>query len=103
MNKDHLHCFTGTWVIAKKYLETFENLCIGVTPLVTFNANQCATELVQNIPLDRLLLETDAPFFVPRSPDVNVKFYIFLNLVLIAEYVPIYYELIIKRSKSKSK
>ncbi|KAL1471676.1 hypothetical protein MTO96_039796 [Rhipicephalus appendiculatus] len=39
----HLHCFKGNWDEAKCWLDTFPR-----------------------IPLDRLLLETDAPFFLPK-------------------------------------
>lgn len=63
----HLHCFTGGWKIGQKYLNHFENLCIGATPLVTYRGNKEVRELIENIPLDRLLLETDAPYFVPQT------------------------------------
>lgn len=81
LNEDHrihLHCFTGTWSTAKKYLKTFPNLCIGVTPLITYNSNSNnqLKELVMNIPLDKLLLETDAPYFVPRLRNVNLFEYL---------------------------
>jgi len=62
----HLHCFTGGWQLASKYLNEFENLCIGVTPLIGFNVSLELEDFVRKIPLDRLLLETDAPYFVPR-------------------------------------
>ncbi len=66
----HLHCFTGGWTIGKAYLNHFENLYIGVTPLLTYNSKE-VKDLIQNVPLYRLLLETDAPFFVPHTIDVN--------------------------------
>lgn len=67
----HLHCFCGGWKLAQLFLETFPNLCIGVTPLLTYSkvAELTVTEMIENIPLERLLLETDAPYFVPRLPD----------------------------------
>ena len=72
----HLHCFTGSWKTAKSYLDTFKNLCIGVTSLVTFSSkiNPDFVELVRNIPLNRLLLETDSPYFLPQSDDVKFNF-----------------------------
>jgi TatD DNase family protein len=70
----HLHCFTGGWAMAEQYLKKFENLCIGVTPLCLSGGSGVAgqplnkmRELVMHIPLDKLLLETDAPYFVPRG------------------------------------
>ncbi|XP_035210141.1 uncharacterized protein LOC118184552 [Stegodyphus dumicola] len=62
----HLHCFTDTWTWAQKWLETFPNLCIGITNVVTFPSAESVHEVARNIPLDRLLLETDAPYFLPR-------------------------------------
>lgn len=66
-HKIHLHCFTGPWNLAQKYLSHFENLCIGITPLVTQTQCKNVNELARNIPLDRLLFETDAPYFKPRD------------------------------------
>lgn len=62
----HLHCFTDSWEWAQKWLEAFPNLCIGLTNLVTFPSAEKVHEVAKNIPLKRLLLETDAPYFLPR-------------------------------------
>ena len=71
-HKIHLHCFTGDWKTANKYLNEFENLFIGVTPLITFDTNTEVRKLIENMPLGRLLLETDAPYFTPKT--VSFKF-----------------------------
>lgn len=63
--KIHLHCYTGSSSFALKFLQTFKNLYIGITGVVTFAKANDARELAFDIPLDRLLLETDAPYFVP--------------------------------------
>ncbi|GBN23693.1 Putative deoxyribonuclease TATDN2 [Araneus ventricosus] len=62
----HLHCFTDTWEWAQKWLNEFPNLCIGITNVVTFPSAESVHEVAKNIPLDRLLLETDAPYFIPK-------------------------------------
>jgi Tat protein secretion system quality control protein TatD with DNase activity len=68
----HLHCFTGGWEIAKDYLNHFANLCVGVTPKVIYNSSgNKMVELVKNVDIKRLLLETDAPYFVPGFDDVR--------------------------------
>ena len=66
--KIHLHCFTGKLLMANRFLDAFPNLFIGVTGIVTMttecsNVRQVAAEL----PIDRLLLETDAPYNVPSN------------------------------------
>lgn len=63
----HLHCFTDTWQRASEWLTEFPNLYIGITNVVTFPTAEDVHDIARNIPIDRLLLETDTPYFVPRS------------------------------------
>lgn len=57
-----IHSFTGTWEDAQKYLGL--GFYIGLNGIVTFTEQY--DETVRNLPLDRLLLETDAPFLTPE-------------------------------------
>ncbi|XP_077486564.1 3'-5' RNA nuclease TATDN2-like [Amblyomma americanum] len=63
----HRHCFTGGWPEAQQWLTEFPNLCLGLTPLVGFSDAGAVTEVARNIPLNRLLIETDAPYFLPKT------------------------------------
>jgi len=65
----HRHCFTGDWVTASAWLDQYPGSMIGVTGLVTYQEAGRVREVVRNIPLDRLLLETDAPYFLPARTD----------------------------------
>ena len=56
-----LHSFTSTWEVARKFLDL--GFYIGLNGIITF-ADQY-NETVKNIPLERLLLETDAPYLSP--------------------------------------
>lgn len=58
-----MHCFAGDWAMAKTCLEM--NFCLGVGGTVTFARNQTARDLVVQAPLDRIVLETDAPYLAP--------------------------------------
>ncbi len=58
-----LHCFTGTWNLAKKALELGFN--ISFSGIITFKNTTDLRELCQKIPLNRLHLETDAPYLAP--------------------------------------
>lgn len=72
--KVHLHCYTGDLEQAKQYMAYFPNLCFGITNLVTYPT---ATKVHQNatdIPLQRLVLETDAPYFVPKRLKGTTRF-----------------------------
>ncbi|XP_053377570.1 uncharacterized protein LOC123528711 isoform X2 [Mercenaria mercenaria] len=64
--KIHCHCFTNEYKNAKLWIDAFPNLFIGVTPLVTYRTAKPTHDLARNIPINKLLLETDAPYFVPR-------------------------------------
>ena len=65
--KIHMHCFTGSSEFAAKFCQEFPNLFIGMTAVVTFAKARNIHELAFDVPLDRLLLETDAPYFVPSQ------------------------------------
>ncbi|XP_050412536.2 uncharacterized protein LOC126827308 [Patella vulgata] len=65
--KIHCHCFTGSYEQAKRWLEMFPNLYLGITPVVTYSSATASHDLARKIPLNRLLLETDSPYFVPRN------------------------------------
>ena len=58
-----IHCFSGSLETAQIYLKM--GYYIGVGGVVTFkNAN--IKDVIKEIPLDRLLLETDSPFLSPE-------------------------------------
>jgi TatD DNase family protein len=62
-----VHCFSGTADELEIYLDL--GLCIGVTGIVTMKQRGAPLRnLVPNIPEDRLLIETDAPYLAP-SPE----------------------------------
>lgn len=61
--KGVLHCFSGSVETAKTVLDL--GLYIGFTGVVTFkNANKSVLS-AEYVPLDRLLIETDAPYMAP--------------------------------------
>jgi TatD DNase family protein len=60
------HCFTGTTAELEAYLDL--DLYIGVTGWVCDERRGGALrEAVPHIPTDRLMLETDAPYLLPRD------------------------------------
>jgi TatD DNase family protein len=58
-----IHCFTGTQWLAEKALDLGFN--ISISGVVTFKNADDLRKTVQYIPLDRLHVETDAPFLAP--------------------------------------
>lgn len=61
----HIHCFTSSLEFAKKLMDYFSNLYFGFTGIVTFKTADKLKEVVANVPLERMLLETDGPFLAP--------------------------------------
>ncbi|MGD9380478.1 MAG: TatD family hydrolase [candidate division WOR-3 bacterium] len=57
------HCYSGTWENAKEIIEM--GYYISFAGVLTFSRQ--AREVIQKVPLDRLLLETDAPFLAPQG------------------------------------
>ena len=44
---------------------------MGITPLVTFPHTNKLHEVAKMLPLNRMVLETDAPYFLPRGGTAN--------------------------------
>jgi len=58
-----IHCFTGGEKLAKMAIDL--GLYISVSGIITFKNSTDLREIVKNIPIDKLLIETDAPFLAP--------------------------------------
>jgi TatD DNase family protein len=58
------HCFTGSPGEAEKTLR--QGYLLGYTGAATFKRNDTLREAVRLTPLDRLLVETDAPYMTPE-------------------------------------
>ena len=60
------HCFTGTAQMARDYLDM--DLFIGVTGwLCDERRGADLRDAVRHLPLDRVMIETDAPYLLPRD------------------------------------
>lgn len=61
-----IHCFTGEPLVMKEYLDL--GLYVGITGwLLDERRNEALVASVKQLPLERLLLETDAPYLLPRT------------------------------------
>ncbi|MCY9669251.1 TatD family hydrolase [Paenibacillus alginolyticus] len=59
-----MHCFSGSWETAKQCLDM--NFHISFGGPVTFKNARQPKEVLAQVPLDRLLIETDAPYLTPH-------------------------------------
>lgn len=71
-----MHCFSGSWEFAERCLK--EGWYIALGGVVTFKNAKKIKEVAKNIPLDRLLLETDSPYLtpVPHRGEENTPAYV---------------------------
>jgi len=66
-----VHCFSGGWVEAERYLNL--GLYVSFTGIVTFPpravdkkaGKESLADVAKKVPLERLLVETDAPYLAP--------------------------------------
>lgn len=60
-----LHCYTGTLEFARRALE--ERLHISFSGILTFKRDRGLRAVAAGLPLDRLMVETDAPLLSPEG------------------------------------
>ncbi len=60
-----LHCFTGTREDAKGVLE--RGWYISFSGIITFKKSTELRQIAKDVPLDRILIETDTPYLAPES------------------------------------
>jgi len=69
-----LHCYMGRWSYAQEYLKL--GFYISFTGLIYYARDY--DKVIKNMPLDRILIETDAPYLSPnreeRSTPLDVKY-----------------------------
>lgn len=58
-----MHCFTGDSKLACRFLEL--GLHLGIGGVVTYRNAESLRHAVRDMPLERMLLETDAPYLAP--------------------------------------
>lgn len=67
-----IHCYTGNWEYAQEYLDL--GFYLGFTGVITFPVKktnpiqqESLWEVIRNMPEDKILVETDAPYLAPQK------------------------------------
>ncbi|MGL5124878.1 MAG: TatD family hydrolase [Fusobacteriaceae bacterium] len=100
--KGILHCYPGSYETAK---EIMENYYFGVGGVLTFKNSKKTVEFVKCIPLEKIVIETDAPYLTPepyrgkRNHPEYVKFVV----QKIAEIKGISYEEVLETTTNNAK
>lgn len=59
-----MHCFSGSWEMARMCLDM--NFLISFGGPITFKNAKQPKEVLEKVPMDKLLVETDAPYLTPH-------------------------------------
>ena len=80
-----IHCFSSGPEVAKRALAL--GMYISISGIVTFKAAESLRVIVRDLPLDRLLVETDAPYLapVPRRGKTNEPAFVAHTAAKVAE------------------
>jgi TatD DNase family protein len=60
-----IHCFSGVWADAQVYM--MHGFVLGFDAPVTYPSSKVLKEVVQRMPLQRMVLETDSPYLPPQT------------------------------------
>lgn len=98
------HCFTGNEHEAAELLE-FENFGLGIGGVLTFRKSNLPATLSSTVPLDRIVLETDAPYMtpVPHRGERNESAYIVHIIEKMAEVYGIPAEEVARQTTENAK
>jgi TatD DNase family protein len=64
-----IHCFTGDWILAQKFIDL--DCFLSFTGIITFkprtkdNPEDHIHRVIERMPIDKLMIETDAPWLAP--------------------------------------
>lgn len=84
-----IHCFSAGQTVASSALEC--GLSISLSGIVTFKNAHTLRSIIQELPIDRLLIETDAPFLapVPRRGARNEPSFVSYTADFLAKFLEI--------------
>lgn len=81
--KGSIHCYSGSTQMAQEFIKI--GFCIGIDGPITFKNNKKQREMVKNIDINHILVETDSPYLSPEPNrgKVNTS----LNLIYILKQI----------------
>ena len=74
-----MHCFASDWDYAQRILHL--GFYISFTNMITYPKKEQLLEVVKNVPMDRFLLETDAPYLPPQSLRGEINYPKYVRIV----------------------
>lgn len=77
--KGVVHCFNSNWEFAEKILDL--GFYLSFTNLISYPKKDDLIEVVRNVPNDRFLIETDAPYLPPQSMRGQINYPKYVKIV----------------------
>lgn len=98
-----IHCFSYSKELADEYVKM--GFYIGIGGVVTFKNGKKLKEIAREIPLERILLETDCPYLapVPHRGERNSSLYLPYVVQEIAELRGISYDEVVEQTEKNGK
>lgn len=62
-----MHCYSENWEMAQKLLDFSSRIYFSFSGIVTYKKSVAVQEAAKKIPLNRILVETDAPYLAPQN------------------------------------
>ena len=62
--KGIVHCFSGSAEMAQEVVKL--GMYVGFTGVITFKNARRSLEIIEWLPMDRIMVETDAPYLTPE-------------------------------------
>lgn len=66
IGKAVIHCFSEDLAFAKRAMELSPDIMFGFSGILTYKSAKNLHEAARELPLERILVETDAPFLAPE-------------------------------------
>lgn len=67
LEKFVIHCFSEDWDFAEKILQISPESMISFTGILTYPKSVSVQEVAKKCPLNRMMIETDAPYLIPED------------------------------------
>ncbi|HNV96900.1 MAG TPA: TatD family hydrolase [bacterium] len=97
------HCFAGSQMEAKTIIDN--GMYIGFTGIITYPNAQNLRDIVNYVPIDRILIETDSPYLAPQKyrGESNEPIYVKEVALQIAEIKNLSLEVVIEATRNNAK
>ncbi len=74
LEKFVVHCFSEDWAFAEKIFELSPETKLGFTGILTYTKSLSVHDVAKKAPLDRIMIETDAPYLIPENLKWSVPY-----------------------------